>query len=92
MPNSAVKRRSADGSVGSPHVRVGHCQALNTVETLSVSWGFLRIEAYLTLFAYIAWLLCLSALYRTNSVGNGFERRESRRSAKRTVKELFVSR
>ncbi len=43
MPNSAVKRRSADGSVGSPHVRVGHCQALNTVETLSVSWGFLRL-------------------------------------------------
>ncbi len=28
MPNSAVKRRSADGSVGSPHVRVGNCQAL----------------------------------------------------------------
>ncbi len=57
MPNSAVKRRSADGSVGSPHVRVGHCQALNTVETLSVSWGFLRIEAYLTLFAYIPMLI-----------------------------------
>ncbi|QHZ87606.1 hypothetical protein GYM49_17040 [Proteus mirabilis] len=29
MPNSEVKRRSADGSVGSPHVRVGNCQALN---------------------------------------------------------------
>ena len=28
MPNSEVKRRSADGSVGSPHVRVGNCQAL----------------------------------------------------------------
>ena len=28
--NSVVKRRIADGSVGSPHVRVGHCQALNT--------------------------------------------------------------
>ena len=27
MPNSGVKRRSADGSVGSPHARVGHCQA-----------------------------------------------------------------
>ena len=27
MPNSEVKRRSADGSVGSPHVRVGNCQA-----------------------------------------------------------------
>jgi hypothetical protein len=29
MPNSEVKRRSADGSVGSPHARVGHCQASN---------------------------------------------------------------
>ena len=28
IPNSEVKRVSADGSVGSPHVRVGHCQDL----------------------------------------------------------------
>ena len=28
MPNSEVKPLSADGSVGSPHVRVGHRQAL----------------------------------------------------------------
>ena len=28
MPNSEVKRNSADGSVGLPHVRVGHRQAL----------------------------------------------------------------
>ena len=28
IPNSEVKRRIADGSVGFPHVRVGHCQAL----------------------------------------------------------------
>ena len=27
MPNSEVKRISADGSVGFPHVRVGHRQA-----------------------------------------------------------------
>ncbi len=27
IPNSEVKALSADGSVGSPHVRVGHCQA-----------------------------------------------------------------
>ena len=27
FPNSAVKPLSADGSVGFPHVRVGHCQA-----------------------------------------------------------------
>ncbi len=30
MPNSEVKRNCADGSVGFPHVRVGHCQALYT--------------------------------------------------------------
>ncbi len=29
IPNSEVKRKRADGSVGSPHVRVGHRQALN---------------------------------------------------------------
>ena len=33
MPNSEVKRRSADGSVGSPHARVGHCQASNKAES-----------------------------------------------------------
>ncbi|NBJ31607.1 hypothetical protein FJV48_21615, partial [Citrobacter freundii] len=27
-----VKRRSADGSVGSPHARVGNCQASNKVK------------------------------------------------------------
>lgn len=26
LPNSEVKLLSADGSVGLPHVRVGHCQ------------------------------------------------------------------
>ena len=30
MPNSVVKRVIADGSVGLPHVRVGHRQAPNT--------------------------------------------------------------
>ena len=29
MPNSEVKQFSADGSVGFPHVRVGHRQASN---------------------------------------------------------------
>jgi hypothetical protein len=28
IPNSEVKLLSADDSVGSPHVKVGHCQAL----------------------------------------------------------------
>uniref|UniRef100_UPI001981119F hypothetical protein n=1 Tax=Nitrincola schmidtii TaxID=1730894 RepID=UPI001981119F len=34
--NSVVKRVIADGSVGSPHVRVGHRQALNSKKPLSL--------------------------------------------------------
>ncbi len=34
IPNSVVKRNNADGSVGLPHVRVGHRQAPNNVERL----------------------------------------------------------
>ncbi|WP_222848655.1 hypothetical protein, partial [Klebsiella oxytoca] len=37
-----VKRRSADGSVGSPHVRVGNCQASNKTESSVERLGFLR--------------------------------------------------
>lgn len=33
FPNSEVKHVSADGSVGLPHVRVGHRQAPNTMRT-----------------------------------------------------------
>ncbi|OVG30141.1 hypothetical protein B5L94_17160, partial [Klebsiella pneumoniae] len=36
-----VKRRSADGSVGSPHVRVGNCQASNKAESPVERPGFL---------------------------------------------------
>ncbi|PJG37534.1 hypothetical protein CGZ54_22125, partial [Enterobacter hormaechei] len=39
MPNSEVKRRSADGSVGSPHVRVGNCQASNKKNPRTVRYG-----------------------------------------------------
>ncbi|OUQ91569.1 hypothetical protein B5M10_25040 [Pluralibacter gergoviae] len=34
-----MKRRSADGSVGSPHVRVGNCQASNKRESLMRKHG-----------------------------------------------------
>ena len=34
IPNSAVKRNSVDGSVGSPHVRVEHRQAFNCLSWL----------------------------------------------------------
>ena len=39
IPNSEVKRRCADGSVGLPHVRVGHRQVLNVNPELK-SLGF----------------------------------------------------
>ena len=41
IPNSEVKRRIADGSVGSPHVRVGHRQAFYSKNPDSSSQGFL---------------------------------------------------
>ena len=39
IPNSEVKTHSADDSVGSPHVKVGHCQALNTKSPVERSPG-----------------------------------------------------
>ena len=46
MPNSEVKRRSADGSVGPPHARVGHCQASNKVESLMRKHGAFCCACY----------------------------------------------
>ena len=42
IPNSEVKRISADGSVGLPHVRVGHCQV--PIKETRLTAGFLRLE------------------------------------------------
>ncbi len=35
-----VKRRSADGSVGSPHARVGNCQTSNQAKGHPKGWPF----------------------------------------------------
>ena len=43
IPNSEVKRRCADGSVGLPHVRVGHRQVLNVNPELN-GLGFLFLD------------------------------------------------
>ena len=40
IPNSEVKRCIADGSVGLPHVRVGHRQASNKNPDLETGRGF----------------------------------------------------
>ena len=45
IPNSEVKRNCADDSVGSPHEKVGHCQAFNfktpyhSYGDYFISWG-----------------------------------------------------
>ncbi len=50
MPNSEVKRSCADGSVGFPHVRVGHRQAPNTIIPVdSRRQGFFRFSALTTM-------------------------------------------
>ena len=40
IPNSEVKRSRADGSVGFPHVRVGHRQALILKTLTGILLGF----------------------------------------------------
>ena len=48
MPNSEVKRSCADGSVGFPHVRVGHRQAPNNDKPQSFfeGLGFFRYYGF----------------------------------------------
>ena len=45
IPNSEVKRRCADGSVGFPHVRVGHRQVLFILLVYSSNKFFRRDNA-----------------------------------------------
>ena len=56
IPNSEVKRCNADGSVGHPHVRVGHRQVtkyeskLNKIkaeEPQSKGWGFVFYNLFI---------------------------------------------
>ena len=44
IPNSAVKRCIADGSVGSPHVRVGHRQASKQKSQYLIVLGFFLLQ------------------------------------------------
>ena len=44
MPNSEVKRRSADGSVGPPHARVGNCQTSNKAKGPVCRLGLLLLR------------------------------------------------
>ena len=51
MPNSVVKRISADGSVGLPHVRVGHRQASKKENSGHSVVGVLFFSGALTWFS-----------------------------------------
>ena len=46
ISNSEVKRLSADGSVGSPHVRVGHRQAFMTSASVLCIGAFFFAHKY----------------------------------------------
>ena len=76
MPNSEVKRRSADGSVGSPHARVGNCQASNKTKGSVERLGLL----------FYLLLVGERSPEQDKSAGSGFERCEAtaRRVAGRT--------
>ncbi|KZR41077.1 hypothetical protein, partial [Enterobacter roggenkampii] len=56
---SEVKRRSADGSVGSPHVRVGNCQASIRRTPYRKVRGFLLLFFFLFLFLFLSLSLSL---------------------------------
>jgi hypothetical protein len=47
IPNSAVKWFIADGSVGFPHVRVGHCQASKLKNPVAFAAGFFFAHSFL---------------------------------------------
>ena len=62
ISNSEVKPFSADGSVGSPHVRVGHRQALIDKALIEISGPFLCLlhrilsfHSYALLSTLITW-------------------------------------
>ena len=46
IPNSAVKWFIADGSVGFPHVRVGHCQASKLKNPVAFAAGFFFVHSF----------------------------------------------
>ncbi|WP_415777135.1 hypothetical protein, partial [Avibacterium endocarditidis] len=54
MPNLEVKRCNADGSVGNPHVRVGHRQVLNERRTpLRELDGVFLLNLILSILIYL---------------------------------------
>ncbi|OVV79433.1 hypothetical protein BME65_03820, partial [Klebsiella pneumoniae] len=71
---SEVKRRSADGSVGSPHVRVGNCQASNKAESPVERPGFLFLRLKRTPSRKVrGFLLCGVYLTRWRCAYRGYK-------------------
>ena len=80
MPNSEVKRRSADGSVGSPHARVGNCQASNKAKG---SVGRLGLLFYLLFVGE-------RSPNQDKSAGSGFCRAKARLAAHRRSENILT--
>ena len=52
IPNSEVKLLCADDSVGSPHVKVGHCQVLMQTPVAYSSRGFFMLKKLIRINLY----------------------------------------
>jgi hypothetical protein len=46
IPNSVVKRNNADGSVGLPHVRVGHRQAPTLIQGFALGKELFKVKPW----------------------------------------------
>ena len=67
-----MKRLSADGSVGSPHVRVGHRQASNPKNALQISAGRFFISDFFDfnhVYLSLVFLGFMSAIKTVDFVG-----------------------
>ncbi len=73
FPNSEVKTLSADGSVGSPHVRVGHRQALNSKSPDRKIRAFFVEEPVGDLPDHRGWQSRASQIRHLRSILNGRE-------------------
>ena len=65
IPNSEVKRCNADGSVGLPHVRVGHRQVTKYLSKLN---QIKTEEPQLNYWGFCLWILSNNYLFEVDKI------------------------